>query len=109
MTTKKTNQQAEAEMSVEQWLAIRKDAGRHIDPETAEVFWTYIQVLDPYGTDPDLPAECQCIGRGYFARSPASDIWVLFDDLPDATREALWSKHSRKLAFPAGLGLGPDD
>ena len=46
MTTKKTDQQPEAEMSVEQWLAIRKDAGRHIDPETAEVFWTYIQVLE---------------------------------------------------------------
>ena len=26
-----------------------------------------------------------------------------FEDLPDATRDALWENHKRKLAFPAGL------
>jgi hypothetical protein len=39
----------------------------------------------------------------YFARSPGSDIWVEFGDLADDTRERLWARHSRKLAFPAGL------
>ena len=33
----------------EQWLAIRREAGLKIDPETAEVDWTYGQTLDPYG------------------------------------------------------------
>jgi hypothetical protein len=36
------------------WLAIRKQAGFQIDPDTAEVEWTYTQTLDPYGVEPDL-------------------------------------------------------
>ena len=90
-------------MRVKQWLAIRKEAGVKIDPETAEVVWIYAQTLDPYRIYEDLPEECQQVGREYFARSPESDIWVEFGDLPEATRKALWKKHSRKLAFPAGL------
>jgi hypothetical protein len=31
-------------------------------------------------------------GRKYFARSPGSDIWVWFGDLPDAVRTALYAK-----------------
>lgn len=89
--------------AVEQWLAIRKKAGLKIDPETAEVEWIYAQTLDPYGVYPELPEECRQVGREYFARSPGSDIWVLFGDLPDVTRIALWEKHKSKLAFPAGL------
>jgi hypothetical protein len=78
------------------WLAIRTEAGLKIDPETAEVEWEYAQTLDPYGLDPDLPEECQCVGREYFARSPGSDVWVHFGDLPEATRDALWKKHRSK-------------
>jgi hypothetical protein len=36
-------------------------------------------------------------------RSPQSDVWVWFGDLPDATAAVLWEKHSPRLAFPAGL------
>ena len=85
------------------WLAIRKEAGLKIDPEIAEVDWIYAQTLDPYGVYPDLPEECQQVGREYFARSPGGDVWVNFGDLPKATRDALWKKHRSKLAFPAGL------
>ena len=77
-----------------------------IDPETAEVDWEYGQVMDPYGVYSDLPEECQQVGRQYFARSPGSDIWVHFRDLPDETRHALWEKHKSQLAFPAGLEDG---
>ena len=91
------------EMTVEQWLAIRKEAGLKIDPKTAEVMWTYALTLDPYGVYPDLPEEYQQVGREYFARSPGNDIWVDFGDLPEATRDALWEMHERTLAFPAGL------
>jgi hypothetical protein len=91
------------QMTVEQWLAIRKGAGLKIDPETAEVDWWYARTFDPYHLNlPDLPEEYN-IGREYFACSPGSDIWVWFDDLPKPTRDALWEKHKRKLAFPAGL------
>ena len=85
------------------WLAIRKEAGLKIDPETAEVEWIYGLTLDPYGVYPDLPEEYQQVGREYFARSPGSDVWVNFDDLPAATDDALWEKHRSNLAFPAGL------
>lgn len=81
----------------------RKESGLKIDPETAEVMWDYGQTLDPYGVDPDLPEECQQIGRNYFARSPGSNVWVSFYDLPDATHDALWKMHKSVLAFPAGL------
>jgi hypothetical protein len=90
-------------MTTAQWLSIRKEAGLLINPETAEVMWTYAQTLDPYGVYPDLPEECRQVGREYFACSPGSDIWVNFGDLPEATRDALWEKHSSKLAFSAGL------
>ena len=64
---------------------------------------------DPYGVDPELPEEYWQVGREYFARSPGSDVWVWFGDLPDATRDALWEKHKAKLAFPAGLELVLDE
>ena len=93
------------ELTIEQWLQVRKEEGRKIDPDIAEVTWIYAQTLDPYGVYPDLPEECQQVGRGYFARSPGSDIWVSFYDLPDETERRLWERHKSVLAFPAGLEL----
>jgi Mlc titration factor MtfA (ptsG expression regulator) len=81
---------------VKKWLAIRKKAALKIDPKNAKVHWTYAQTLDPYGVVPELPAECYQVGREYFARSPGSDVWVWFGDLPHATQNALWKKHSSK-------------
>src|SRR6478672_10513038 len=90
------------DMPLNQWLAIRKEAGLKIDPATAKVMWRYGYTLDPYGMY-ELSGEEKQVGRTYFARSPGSDVWVSFDDLPDAAATALWEKHSSKLAFPAGL------
>jgi hypothetical protein len=79
------------EMPVERWRAIRREAGLHIDPETAEVMWTWGQIADPYGIEgADLPGEHDCVGRIYFAQSPGSGVWVEFGDLPKATVAALW-------------------
>ena len=91
------------QLTVEQWLEIRKEAALRIDPETAEVDWWYAQVLDPYDVYRDLTAEEFCVGRHYFACAPGSDIWVCFNDLPDETAKELWKMHKSKLAFPAGL------
>ena len=91
------------QMTVEQWLAIRKGAALKIDPDTAEVTWSYVQILDPYGVRPDLPKECDQVGRGYFARSPGGSVWISFDDLPQKVRDALWERHKSELGFPAGL------
>ena len=90
----------------ERWLAIRKEEALRIDPETAEVDWSYEQTLDPYDVldEWELPGEFHQVGREYFARNPGSDIWVVFGDLPRAVRDALWKRHSRRLAFPAGWG-----
>jgi hypothetical protein len=75
----------------QQWLAIRKEAALKIDPETAEVFCKWGQVLDPYGIW-DLTEEEKCIGRNYFARSRGGEVWTSFDDLPDAVRVRLWAR-----------------
>jgi hypothetical protein len=93
---------ADDRMTVEQWLAIRKEAALKIDPETAEVDWTYAQTLDPYGIQPDLPEECQQVGRTYFARSPDSDVWVKSGDLPDATPRRLVERAQVTLGIPCG-------
>ena len=70
------------QMSVEQWLAIRKEAGLKIDPETAEVMWTYAQTLDPYGVYPDLPVECDCVGREYLPVFPEATFGSAFATCP---------------------------
>ena len=61
----------------------RKEEALKIDPETAQVFFHWGSVVDPYGIYPHSD-EDYCIGRNYFARSPTSEVWVLFDDLPTA-------------------------
>jgi hypothetical protein len=94
-----TKEAAETFIAEKKWLAIRKEAGLKIDPETAEVHWIYALTMDPYGVCPYLPEEYQQVGREYFARSPGSDVWVHFSDLPDATRDALRAK------IPAGLAV----
>src|SRR5260370_25247877 len=83
-------------MSVEQWLAIRKEAALHIDPETAEVGSIYTWLGDPYGVYGEAAvgqAEREC-----FARAPGSDVWVWFGDLPDVTQKAL---EDRIRTFPS--------
>jgi hypothetical protein len=97
------NENTTDSLTVEQWLEVRREEGRKIDPDTAEVEWWYAQTLDPYGVHPELPEECFQVGREYFARAPESEIWVWFCDLPSETRDKLWDRHKSKLAFPAGL------
>jgi hypothetical protein len=89
-------------MAIEEWLGARKEAGLKINPETAEVYWRHGQVLNPYGLDLDLPEEGHCIGRIYFARSPESEIWVEFGDLPDTTRTALEDSKVEEPRWPFG-------
>ena len=69
--------------------------GRQIDQENADISWRFGQVVDPYGVYPDLPPECDCVGRCFFARAPGSLVWIEFGDLPEATREALWMRVGR--------------
>ena len=101
MDPSQTAKEPTVEITVKYLVALRQAVGLQIDPETAEVLWIYALTVDPYGDYPDLPEEYQQIGLEYFARSPGSDIWVSFGDLPQATRDALRKKRDSKLAFPA--------
>jgi hypothetical protein len=64
-----------------------------VDPaypeKVVEVFWQHGSVGDPYGV---YGWEDDCIGRNYFARSPGTNVWVEFGDLPDAVRDRLWAR-----------------
>ena len=75
------------------WLAERKEAGKRINPDNAEVTFWWALTLDPYGVWPDITDREKQVGREYFAQTPGGDDgWVSFDDLPDATREELRRK-----------------
>ena len=76
---------------VDDFLAVRKEAAKHIDPATTELCWGYRQVLDPYDVL-DVSEEEYCVGRSYFARSPGSNIWVSFSDLSPELCKALWEQ-----------------
>jgi len=91
--------QAEDRMSVEEWLAIRKEAALKIDPENAEVFQDCVNLCDPYGVDPDPPEVC--LGKVHFARSPESDVWVWFGDLPKATCDWLHERMENDATTPS--------
>jgi hypothetical protein len=110
VTGRSTTEERHVTIRQDLWLALRKIAGQQIDPDTAEVFCTYGLTLDPYGVYPDLPVEYRQVGPEYFARAPGTEVWVSFDDLPKETLDHLRARHSRKLAFPAGLeGLAEPD
>jgi hypothetical protein len=93
-----TNDPNEPEITTEERIAVRKDAALRIDPETSVVMCTYARTLDPYGDDPDLPEEYCQVRRTHFVRSPGSDVWVMFNDLPAATRDALRKRSKEKSA-----------
>lgn len=96
MTSKVENTSAkEAQMSnvddVEAWLIVRKEEALKIDPETAEVFGTWGEILDPYGVR-NLPEDLRCYGGNNFVRRPGGDIWVWDGDLPKDVRDRLWKR-----------------
>ena len=96
----------------EQWLAVRKEAGLKIDPETAEVDWTYGQTLDPYGVldEWELPEEFHQVGREYWARSPGSDIGLISAICPTPSEKSFGRSIARGLLSPRasrGCSQGP--
>jgi hypothetical protein len=81
-------------VEIREWLEIRRQEGQNIDPETAEFTFWWTQVLDPYGVYGNLPEECDCVGRSYFACAPGSKMWVWFGDLPEETEKRVWERIS---------------
>jgi hypothetical protein len=70
-----------------------KLAATLIDPDTAEIKCDSVSFLDPYGAYKSMP-EYDKIRPHYFARSPQSEIWVSWDDLPDEVACRLWRRHN---------------
>jgi hypothetical protein len=68
----------------------RKAAGARIDPETAEVWFNYARILDPYNGGLDVPEDA--VGRQWFAADPDERIAVHFSDLPETTCRQLQQK-----------------
>jgi hypothetical protein len=87
----------------EQYMAVIKEAALKIDAETAEVDWDWGWQRDPYCLFEHGDDWEDNIGRNRWARSPGSEVWVHFGDLPEATRDALRKKHkSLGAAFSVG-------
>jgi hypothetical protein len=72
----------------------RIDAGTRIDPATANVWFEYGQMVDPYGDAGLMPHdyEYSCIGRVWFAADPNERVAVEWGDLPIETADALEAK-----------------
>jgi hypothetical protein len=68
---------------------VRKEAGRMLDPDAADVICLYVETADPYGFCAELPEGISCVARDYFARAVGSEMWIVFSDLPEATVERL--------------------
>ena len=75
--------------------AMRKAAGRLIDPATAKIVCWFANPLNPYGDALDLPEEFICSERCYFARNLGDKQWIYFGDLPDETRNQLEERMAR--------------
>jgi hypothetical protein len=69
-----------------EFYAERLEAGKRIDPDKAEIYFTWVRMTDPYGVYP--PFEGDCIGRCWFAYTPEEGS-VSFRDLPPEIRAIL--------------------
>jgi hypothetical protein len=84
------------EVTREYLSALRRAVGQAIDPETAEVNWWHVEMVDPYGDYAELPPHLQCTGRAYFVRIPGTDVWIESADLPEPTHKRLCEIHSSR-------------
>ena len=80
------------EIPLKKWQQIRERAALDIDPATAEVCCDYREWGDPYDIYQSIPEELSGQFQEWFARSPDSNVWVWFEDLPSTTRNALWKR-----------------
>jgi hypothetical protein len=77
----------------------RREVGRRLDPSTAQLFFSYGEVDDPYG-EYDPAHDESCIGRQWFAVDPIARVAVHLSDLSEEMRTLLDPK--RREADAAG-------
>jgi hypothetical protein len=87
-----------------QFEPLRIAAGKRINPETADVWFEYGQILDPYGDGGSMPSDSEhyCVGRVWFAADPRERLAVEWGDLPNATKKALEEKRREADAEAGG-------
>jgi hypothetical protein len=94
------------EVPMEYLNALRRAAGRLIDPETAEITWHDVWLADPYDDQPDVPATCNIVGDDFFTRVPGTNVWIVSSDLPKPTFDRIWEHrwlHRRRLDMSFSL------
>jgi hypothetical protein len=82
------------EVTVEYLTALRKEVGRHIDPDTAEAIRHHANIFDPYYDFPNLPEEYHSVDKECFARAPGSEIWIHFSDLPEGIAQKIYDRYT---------------
>lgn len=75
---------SEHQVLEDRYLEIMVEEGKKINPEIADVYWAYEDIMIPYG----IGKPSGCIGRAYYARNPGG-LWVSFYDIPDDVRAQL--------------------
>ncbi len=82
-------------LNVEEFLAERREAGKRIDPETAEIFSQYVDLSNEYYV---LPLdENRCVGRQWYAYTP-EDGTVSFSDIPEEKCKRLHERFNEERA-----------
>jgi hypothetical protein len=72
-------------------MAMRRAAGKLIEPATAIIHMEWhVTAGDEYG-DGIRCDSGYSFKKQWFARDPDLDVWVWFDDLPAATRKAIYA------------------
>ncbi len=97
------------EVPVEYLKALRRAAGRLIDPETAEISWHTVWLADPYGEyrdERDGLTKYGDIDDDFFVLVPGTNLWIVSSDLPKATFDRIWEHrwlHRRRLDMSFSL------
>ncbi len=68
-------------VSANTWMRLRKEVGAHMIPQPPSLSGSTDKLLTLTGRS-RFARQYRQIGRVYFARSPGSDVWVSFYDLP---------------------------
>ena len=96
---------ASEKAEIEKWLAIRKEAGLKIDPETAEVDWDYGNDFDPYGVwdEWEVPQEFEVVGRQRLGACSGKRCLGSFQRFARHRQRRVVGEASLADCFPRGL------
>jgi hypothetical protein len=68
------------------------EAGKLIDPATAEIHYQKGDRFNAYGVIDDQDPEISDYSHLFFLHAPGSEIWVEVNDLPEKTQKEVWRR-----------------